>query len=1096
MALPKLKIVPAGAGSGKTYAIQQQLGEWVSAGQVAPERIVAVTYTEAAAAELRERISARLLALGRVGDALRLAQAYITTIHGFGLRLLAEFAFQAGVSPAPRLLNDDEQGALIRRALARTDKADAIVADLAAYGYTFDVQSRRSPEEVFRQDLLHVIGLLRSIGLETAAEARAQAALAAEDVRRKYGATLPDGPLEQELRRRVQALRRSFPANLAGSHGTSDAARRELFRDFRNLGRAASWEALAGDWNLWQDLRRLRASKRGTPLPPGYDELAADVMEAADALPRHAGPLRQAQAHVAALLETGQAVLAHYAEAKRKAGLVDYSDMIATAERLLRQRPDILDSLVGRIDCLVVDEFQDTNPLQFALLWTLREAGVPTLVVGDLKQAIMGFQGADPRLFEALLRNHPDGSDPLTSNWRSQPSLLEFVNAVGPVLFGASYTALRPQCQAGRLAPLEVVRFRKRAKKDRHAVRAFAVGQRLQEILEDPSQVIVDRKTGDRRRLRGGDLAVLCPTHAILSAYAEVLRALGLQVSHQAEGWFESRAVQLAWHALAYLANRADRHAALYLAVTELGSLSLDEGLRQLLDRKRVADPVLDKLDALAEGVADRTVYVLVADTLAALDLFNSVSTWPDAEQARANLVRLLAEAGEFMDANREALAHGGYHGSGVQTFLAWLTARAAEDDTQPERRVLEEDAVVLRTWHSAKGLEWPVVAVCGLDRNISPRLPRLGLGYSSFDDLAEVLRKVRIEFTPAFAAPEQNIVPRLDLHADVETEHRRLLYVALTRARDKLLLEWPQFLEGKSRAAAIRQLQKFESVPGVAERLSNAPPPQTCWAILERRCELVPARGVLMVDRSPFPCNVVEGEAELPDGFALDAAPAEFALPIVGRRAIRPGKAPAEVTPDMWAASGHKAGAAPPAPVAYARHRYGQGLEVDVGLSGMELGSFLHRCFEILGSRPGLAGRLDVLTGMRLEPEAARQIAAAVASFEAWLRDFSEVEGVLHEWPLLMLDESGSVMSGTADLIVQAPGGVWLWDHKSDQVDDPEKAFAGYRSQLEAYVRALALEGRTVHGFGINWIRRGEAMWLAGAAGAGAQPTTASAAA
>ncbi len=1096
MALPKLKVVPAGAGSGKTYEIQQQLGKWVQSGQVAPERIVAVTYTEAAAAELRERISAQLLNLGRVDDALRLAQAYITTIHGFGLRLLTEFAFQAGVSPAPRLLSDDEQSALVRRALARTDKADAIVADLTAYGYKPDVQLRRSQEEVFRQELLHVIGLLRSIGLETAAEARAQAALAAEDVQRKYGAAFSDGPLAQELQRRVRALLRSFPRNLAGSCGTSEAARHELLRDFRNLGRAASAEALAGDWGLWQELRQLRVSKRGAPLPPGYDGLAADVMEAADALPRLAGPLRQAQAHVAALLETGQAVLGHYAEAKRKAGLVDYSDMIATAERLLRQRPDILGSLVGRIDCLVVDEFQDTNPLQFALLWTLREAGVPTLVVGDLKQAIMGFQGADPRLFEALLRNHPEGSDPLAKNWRSQPSLMEFVNAVGPVLFGESYSALHPQRSASRLAPLEIVQFRKRPKKDRHAVRAFAVGQRLQELLEDPSQVIVDRKTGERRRLRGGDLAVLCPTHAILSAYAEVLRALGLQVSRQAEGWFDSRAVQLAWHALAYLANRADRHAALYLAVTEMGSLSLDEGLRQLLDGKRVADPVLDKLDALAEGVADRTIYALVADTLAALDLFSAVSVWPDAEQARANLVRLLAEAGEFMDANREALAHGGYHGSGVQTFLAWLASRAEEDDTQPERRVLEEDAIVLRTWHSAKGLEWPVVAVGGLDRNIAPRLPRLGLGYSSFDDLANVLRNVRTEFTPAFAAPEQNIVPKLDLHADLETENRRLLYVALTRARDKLLLEWPQFLEGKSYEAAKRQLQKFASIPEAVERLSNAPPPQTCWAILEPRCELVPAQGVLMVDGSPFPCRIAQGAAELPDGFALDAAPAEVALPIVGRRAIRPGKAPEEVTPDIWAASVHKAGASPSTPAAYAQHQYGPGLEVDVGLSGMELGSFLHRCFEVLGSRPGLAGRLDLLTGLRLKPEAMGQIAAAVASFEAWLRDFSEVEGVLREWPLLMLDESGSVMSGTADLIVQTPAGVWLWDHKSDQVDDPEKAFAGYRSQLEAYVRALALEGRTVQGFGINWIRRGAAMWLEWPAGTGAQPSAAAAAA
>ena len=114
--LPPLTIIPAGAGSGKTYSIQQQLGEWVIDGLIAPERIVAVTYTEAAAAELRERIRAKLLGMGHLEHALRLDQAYISTIHGFGLRLLTEFAFDNGLSPKPRLLNEDEENTLIRLA--------------------------------------------------------------------------------------------------------------------------------------------------------------------------------------------------------------------------------------------------------------------------------------------------------------------------------------------------------------------------------------------------------------------------------------------------------------------------------------------------------------------------------------------------------------------------------------------------------------------------------------------------------------------------------------------------------------------------------------------------------------------------------------------------------------------------------------------------------------------------------------------------------------------------------------------------------------------------------------------------------------------
>ncbi len=108
MSLPLLEIIPAGAGSGKTHTIQTKLSKWVQEGLVKPEKIVAVTFTEAAAAELRDRIRAELVKDGRIEDALRLDQAYMSTIHSFGLRIITEFAFEAEASPVPRLLNDDE----------------------------------------------------------------------------------------------------------------------------------------------------------------------------------------------------------------------------------------------------------------------------------------------------------------------------------------------------------------------------------------------------------------------------------------------------------------------------------------------------------------------------------------------------------------------------------------------------------------------------------------------------------------------------------------------------------------------------------------------------------------------------------------------------------------------------------------------------------------------------------------------------------------------------------------------------------------------------------------------------------------------------
>ena len=1053
--LPSLTIVPAGAGSGKTYTIQQQLGEWVSEGKIAPERIVAVTFTEAAAAELRERIRAKLLGLGRLEDALKLDQAYISTIHGFGLRLLTEFAFDSGLSPRPRLLNEDEENTLIRLALARTEKADVITSNLTRYGYKYDYNSGKSAEECFRDVLLAVVSQLRSVGWKE--ESTTYAEHAASWISKRYGATGNGDALTARLQTAVDALLSAFPESLAQEYGTNATALKELQRDYRNLHNARNSNALETDWKLWKELRSLRKTKRGAPMPDGYDELADVVIEAADALPSHPGPLTHAISHVEALLAAGQDVLVHYAQAKREAGLVDYSDMIAMAGEVLRDRPDVLDTLVKRIDCLVVDEFQDTNPLQFSLLWQLKEAGVPTVIVGDLKQAIMGFQGADPRLFDALVQQNMEASEPLTRNWRSQPRLMEFINAVSPGLFGETYVSLDPQGSNSELAPLEVVFYSKKAKKGQHAIRAAFVGQRLQDLLEDKEQQVVDRRTKERRRLRGGDMAVLCPTHNMLADYATVLRSQGLRVRIQEDGWYSSRVVQIIWHALAYVANPTDRHAALYLAVTELGSLGLDEALHQLMEDSLISEPLLKKLDHLAPGVADRTIYALVADTISALRLFDVVALWPDGEQARANILRLQAEAGEFMDANREALANGGFHGSGVQSFLAWLDAKVEQKDknNQPDPRVIDEDAIELVTWHSSKGREWPVVAVCGMDRKIGAKLPKMALGYSSFDDLSQLLGNAQIEHSPEFAAPETNDKFLADLEVATEIEARRLLYVAMTRARDKLVFEWPSYLAGKN---------------GL-----------TYWSILTDEVGLSLSDDALTVGEAVFPCIVTEGDSELPEDLDLEGKVMATLLPTIGRRAISLGGMVDTLTPDSVTPSQIQVRNTVGSESKLEIVQYSDGLEIDNDLTGMELGRFLHRCFEVLGTNPSLAERLLSITGVELNEKSVESIVNGVSRFEVWLGEYFSIKSVARELPLLALDENNSVVSGTADLVVETDDGIWIIDHKSDQVGDPVESFINYKPQLESYASSLSNTGKQVLGTGINWIRRGEVvLWRA----------------
>ncbi|MEW8014229.1 MAG: 3'-5' exonuclease [Candidatus Sedimenticola endophacoides] len=407
------------------------------------------------------------------------------------------------------------------------------------------------------------------------------------------------------------------------------------------------------------------------------------------------------------------------------------------------------------------------------------------------------------------------------------------------------------------------------------------------------------------------------------------------------------------------------------------------------------------------------------------------------------------------MDANREALANGGFHGSGIQTFLAWMAARVEEKDgdKQPDPRVLDENAIVLTTWHGSKGREWPVVAVCGLDRDIKARLPNVELGYSTFDELSQLLEHARIEYALAFAASETNDRFLAELQDAEEIGARRLLYVALTRARDKMVLEWPGYLaQGKT-------------------------PKTTYWSILAEDCDLTLDEENIQVGEQEFPCVVIEGPAEFPDDLDIDAVTENSELPVMGRRAIRTGVVPETLTPDSRAPSTREVVADAQPRAGLVVERYGAGLEVDVGLTGMGFGTFIHRCFELLGAKPNVKERIPQITGVEIDPDELEMITTTVGQFEVWMESYFDAESVLHEWPILALDDQGSVVSGMVDLIVETTDGLWVIDHKSDQVDDRTLAFRGYLAQLESYAVALSKEGKKVLGVAINWTRHGEVV-------------------
>ena len=1037
-----LVIVPAGAGAGKTHRIKTQLSDWVKRKVVRPERILAVTFTEPAAGELRERIRAGLLADGLVAEAMAVERAYVSTIHGLGLRLLTEHALAAGASLQPRHLGDAERDLLIRQALAHARSLDPIKAEPERFGYQANWQKGETVEDSLRGRVLSMIDLLRGLGDKGRDPGLIAPALTRLD--KIYGEVLADPVAARDsLLVAVRAMLSTFPEGgmaTVTAKGPRDTLEKNLTL-FRHVEREPA--LLDRDWGLWQSLRSLFISNSRTKTPEGYDDLAEAIIHAADKLPAHPGPLADAKLHLHCLIACAQEVMEAYEARKKALGLIDFADMIAGAERLLRSDPAVRQAVLDEIDCVIIDEFQDTNPVQFALLWQLGAKAPRTLLVGDVKQSIMGFQGADSRLSQALAAANPKATQPLDRNWRSTPAVMEFINAMGTGLFGAGYNPLTPTRDPVAGPALEILTVVKG-----RGVRNFSkpqehVAERIASILK-AGELITDRHTKTTRNARPSDVALLVCRHATAARYAEELRARGVPVRIAEDGWAASPVVQAARAALSYAANPADIHSGLLLRTLGPDPLSLQAAMAAQIDGLLADDPVLMRLAALSDRIARLPVSTALDVVLNAANLRLWAARQPDAAAARADLLRLEAEASEFEAAHRDLKAASGFHGETAKVFLGWLDARAADRDfdRRPDPSGNSAEAVEIVTWHASKGREWPITVVAEFDHGIEEWPGTTATRFDALDkidDMAAVLDSAALIHTPGFAAPEAERRFIEDRREAFEANAKNLLYVALTRARDRLVLEWPAFLKERDEDTPEATCLFHVFTDACAPQMGDG-----TLRIGELNC---PAVITQLPEQASFTDYQTEVGTDTPR-FG-DAVPLP-SMPTSPWRLQPSQTATAEPTPDS---RGITLGAPWPSTVNTAAR-----------------GTALHLAIRTCLTRSDLIAALPAATG--LDEATLALVAERATALKTWL----SADGYTNlqcEIPVLGHTSEGAEIPGMIDLLAIGPKGCLLIDHKTGGAG---LGLGPYWPQLSAYgglVRDM-FPSYELNGMAVHWVDHG----------------------
>ncbi|WP_019027647.1 UvrD-helicase domain-containing protein [Colwellia piezophila] len=1044
-----LNLIKAGAGAGKTYHIQKTLTDWICQGNVKADRILAVTFTNAAANEMQERIRLALIQKGLHEESKLLQQSSISTIHGFGLSLIERFAFEKGSSPEPKQLTEAEQRILISRALSDVEDIDPILSRLPYWDYKLKKgKDFISASEQLKNDLLATISSLLNLGGKIHSNNfNGLVEQALESVRITYGKGLSkESTLNDSLMKAVQVIQNKYTfEELIDEWGSNTATRSFVTTIFD-----VTPDNIKDDWKLWTKLQSIETAPKIFNKKTGDSKhedssLAFALWAAADKLKVHPGPLNKSLAKIAMLLNSAKLALGEYQAGKNSSGLIDFNDMVTLSEKLMKEE-QYLSEMKYQYDCLIIDEFQDTNPLQFALLWAFQKVGIPTLIVGDVKQSIMGFQGADKRLFESLLKQNPDCSRELTSNWRSTNEVMEFVNKLGPKLFKEQYQKLTPRAQiASELDPVVVINFSpelwgSKASKNKRGYSsegAFAIVPEIK-VLLDSDKEITDKVTGLKRKIRPNDIAVLGKTHNDLNRFAFALRQAGIQPQIKRSGWFESDSIKELFYALSYIADPRDQHALLYLKVLRDPSVHLQDVFSEYLkqDKPRrfefIEVEVLNELSRQSKFSSIKHLVQRCIDDLGLWDKFAAINESQSNQQQRTNLLKLIHLVGVFEKSEYSSLKAQGIYGKGLSSFLIWLKVNRDDFGKQPDVNGDNQNAVVLSTWYASKGLEWPIVIVLGLEKEVNVRLPHISVQYNSDNDVDEMLENAFTQIVTSFDDSETK-QKFIDMLMPFEQETlKNLTYVVMTRAREQLILPWFETDKPNTMQSYVNRinLDKYSHKAAhysdeLNKKIANKEPTKQLGRInltAQKTPECVQAN----ISPTSLANNIIQNG--LVDNIS-ELVSLEYGLPV-----------------NLGCLDNYQAN---------------------------DVGTWIHQCYQVLITRPEIRERLFVkLPVINGNQELKEQLIVQVDNLKTWLNKNWSASSYRTELPMLSIVENGATLSGILDLLVETNDGYWIVDHKTDCKTD-DKQFKHHLPQLLTYAKHITLN-KPIIGVAINWVREG----------------------
>jgi ATP-dependent helicase/nuclease subunit A len=793
-----LKIISAGAGSGKTYRLTQEMVGLLRNG-VRASGIIATTFTTKAAAELQERVRVKLLEEGLTDAANDLTNALIGTVHGLGVKLLKRFAFEAGVSPEVAIIADEDQQILFNKSLATILTNDRIQA-MEKYSNRLGL-NKKEPYD-WRKEVKQLTDAARSndFSIEVLEQSKQKSF---ESLEQFLEPVSKDSPAQLNIS--LQAFLESTINALENNEDTTKVTESGVntLKTFLNILHVKG----ELNWHEWVKISKIKVGAKSREEVEALRTFALGH----DAHPEFRKDIRN---FIDAVFDIAIAALKEYDLYKKQRGLIDYIDMEIHVKRLL-DNPVVVEVLADELDLLMVDEFQDTSPIQLEIFYKLSKIANHSVWVGDPKQSIYGFRGADPKLMLAII-NQTGGikkEDIQENSWRSREDIVHLTNALFTKAFDdlpAEQVALRPV----RTKSTDVIemddaiihwhfQYDGEGRLPGRPWTENCIADAIKRLLES-GKTIQPKDEKSAREALPGDISVLCRSNHECQEVAEALHRAGLKAAISRIGLLATAEAKLILACLKFILNKSDS-----LSVAEILLLASDIEIEKIIDDRlnylelraqkkadrpwAAEDDIIQMLNDLRSRVLELSSTEILNLLIEQLALRRIIMRWGKVQQRMDNIDVIRKFALQYEEAcNRLHTA------ASLGGFLLWLNELESEGkDTQGSGE--GSDAVNVMTYHKSKGLEWPIVICHSLEGALRDNVWGLSLIAENEEvDLDNILGNRWLRYWINPYADQQNgtaLVEKINA-SPVKTavtqsalsEEARLLYVGITRARDYLI--------------------------------------------------------------------------------------------------------------------------------------------------------------------------------------------------------------------------------------------------------------------------------------------------------------------